>query len=388
MARSRTPTILALDEYAEFMSIPGWHFNQVSHPTRLTRGVCEETWHQDGYRYTDPNRVMGRDDVARAISTAEQKLADYLGFWPGPRWFCDERHQWPVPKRGTQHRLPYFHTDWKYLIGPGVETYTPVVLNEPITYVDTDGDGITDEARITYGLYLDYNPCAIAVVPVGEDPNEWDKRIRPLDVRIDTGTLYIDGPKWMFVDPANWMPTAEIPLDDDTYFLEAVDIYLHVNVASVTNAQIAWFPSECDSIICRETCQTACAQVVDERLGKFYAQPATYASGHWNRASWAGTTMPNQVRIWYYAGYRDLSCGCDTMPTSLKEAIVRLANCYLAEAPCGCGLTAERWEKDREEQDIDTFNVALARSAFGTTARGAVFALSVANSIPPIGQGG
>jgi len=70
------------------------------------------------------------------------------------------------------------------------------------------------------------------------------------------------------------------------------------------------------------------------------------------------------------------------------EAITRLANVYMVEPPCGCGTTLERWKKDREEMSIDSMDVELAQSAFGSTARGAVFAYSVISTLPPIGKGG
>jgi hypothetical protein len=72
----------------------------------------------------------------------------------------------------------------------------------------------------------------------------------------------------------------------------------------------------------------------------------------------------------------------------MAEAIVRLANTYLVDAPCGCSQTRHRWERDREEQEINTIDAALCMSAFGTTMRGAMFAWSVVKRQPPIAHGG
>ena len=76
------------------------------------------------------------------------------------------------------------------------------------------------------------------------------------------------------------------------------------------------------------------------------------------------------------------------MVRKLQEAISRLANVFLPEAPCGCDYTLERWSKDREEMEVITAGIAVTQSAFGTTARGAVYAQSVAAKLQPIGQGG
>ena len=110
MAISRQRTLLALDEYAEIMEIPGWLFNQQYHPARPQRGG-EMFWRQSGY-YSDPNRIAGRDSIARAIATAERKIADHLGFWPAPTWICQEPHRWPLPARGTQIQVSEMKTRW------------------------------------------------------------------------------------------------------------------------------------------------------------------------------------------------------------------------------------------------------------------------------------
>jgi hypothetical protein len=73
------------------------------------------------------------------------------------------------------------------------------------------------------------------------------------------------------------------------------------------------------------------------------------------------------------------------MTNVLKEAIARLANVLLPEAPCGCNQTRLRWEKDREVQDINTIDASLAFSAFGTSARGAIFAWAVVKQLQPLG---
>ena len=76
------------------------------------------------------------------------------------------------------------------------------------------------------------------------------------------------------------------------------------------------------------------------------------------------------------------------MGADVKEAIVSLTNVYLVDAPCGCEFSVERYMHDREEMEIDTVDVVMARTLFGSTARGAVLAYSFIKGLPPLGKGG
>jgi hypothetical protein len=392
MAISRVRTILALDEWAEIMELPGWLFNQVLHPVRVQRGG-EMWWHQSGY-YSDPNRIAGRDSVARAIATAERKIADHLGYWPAPVWTCGEQHDWPVPERGSQRWLPELKTNWGYLLAAGEETWAQLNIDPVgVVYSDEDGDGVEEWATITFAPYIDItNVCEVEVVPPNRNPAEREWRIRPLEASLDAGVLTIQGPKWLFVNPDVWLTIESIGLDGTPPdFLASVDLYRHYNDTTGEQAEYMWVQNPCSTQPCREICQNACVKVMRRRTGHFVAETATYSpsSGQWVSATWSVQATPNQVRIWYYSGYTDYSCyGCERLPMSLKEAIVRLANVYLPETPCGKGFTRERWEHDREEMDMNNYDVALAQSAFGTTARGAVFARSVCATLEPLGKGG
>lgn len=392
MAHSKIRTLLSIDEWAAIVGIPGWIFNQVRHDERPLRGNCEDYWLQSSH-YSDPNHPIGRDEVARAIATAEQRMADSAGFFMAPKWVCAEKIKWPQPKRGYQVSYPILQTRWGYLISGGIEAYDQITLYPtPIVYSDEDGDGVLDTGTITYNLYLEeYDDCEIVVVPPGEDPYSEDWRIRPLEIEIDatTNVLTITGPRWMFVNPDEWNQLEPLLLSDDTAFLETVDLYRHYNKTYPTQAEYVWLGDAC-STSCSETCQDACMTVLNERLGHFEAKTATWGSGAWVTTNWTVQNYtPSRVNAWYYSGYRDYSCeDCDFMPEQLKQAIVSLANVYLRTPPCACGIAAERLSKDREEQEMDNINVALAKTAFGTAAAGAVFAYSIVSGLPQIGRGG
>jgi len=343
----------------------------------------------------DGNRIVEREELAMAIANAERRLAAYMGFWPAPVWVVAERHHWPRNSQGYKISNPQFTTKEGYLVEFGVEAWDeqenlyPVLIN----YSDRDSDGCLDWATITFATTLT-NPCEIAVIPPGRDPTRREWRIRPLDIEIDTvtGICTIQGPRWLFVDPARWLNTDELEMAEPTNFLNWVDIYRHYN-SPVTQGQLVWNASAEDCIgttaICTETCQPACGVIDRERVGRFHLRAASYNAGVWTGTGLSQSIYPDLTRVWYRAGYRThVGYQCNQLADDLKEAIARLANVFLPEAPCGCDYTIERWSKDREEMDITTAGIAITQSAFGTTARGAVYAQSVAARLPSMGQGG
>jgi hypothetical protein len=262
-----------------------------------------------------------------------------------------------------------------------------------IAYSDADGDGTNDIATITIAAATwdaaDATLDEVAVFYADEDSDIY--RIRNLDIEENTaGDLVISGPRCYFVDPDYWLDDAELDLSDDTYFLDtdAVDVYRRYNDPS-TQAELVYHGTPtrtCSTPLCENTCQDACVIVDNYRLGSVVVVPASYSDSSWSLSTFTGNLTPNQVKLWYQAGLPRQANG--KIRSDLAEAIVRLANTLLPEAPCGCDLTRERYVRDRQEQEMTDFNVAMAASNFGTTRRGAVFAASVCRRLSPIASGG
>jgi len=392
MAIASTPTILSLDRYAEIMAIPGWMLAQGIHPDRPMGGDCPNVWYQSGYAST-PNRIVQREELAKAIETAEVAIAEYLGFWPRPVWIAAEEKEWPGNSKRHKISNPTFFTEWGQLIEFGVETWELQESLYPVNvvYSDKDSDGYNEWATITFATTLT-DPCEIEVVPYGKDPTDREWRIRPLDIEISGGTCTIQGWSWLFFNPDRWLTLDELAVGNASDLLSVVDIYRHYNDPS-TQGQLVWKSDleECTgtTAICTETCQSACGVVDSVRVGKFHLRAASYSGGTWTGTDLSYGDYPDAARVWYRAGYRShRGYNCHRWPPRLDVAIARLANVYLPEAPCGCGYTRERWEEDRTEEDVVTADIAVAKAVFGTTAKGAVFARSVAASLSPIGQGG
>lgn len=448
---------LPLEVYARIMAIPGWAFNQVTHPDRIQRGICPEVTLQSGYS-GDPNRIVGRDEIAQAIATAMDKISRYLGYWPTRRWYCNDSHTWPHAKIGAHSQLPIIQSKWGYVVQGGIEKFELLVDNAFVLYSDEDMDNVMETATVIAELpYLIHDKCELVIVPHGYDPREY--AIRPLKVSLTpsgcglytdsnllciypggigvyepfASTMYLGescvatftGYTWQFVVPQRWLTLNELSLSEplnflsgqytesvypgiygydildvpgpyDTEYGDGVDIYRQYNDPS-KQAQIIWQPvfdsGFCTSFgnACEEACQDGCITVRESRNGMVTVVPGVYHTDTcmFSRQSFYNPGMvPSSVRLWYQAGYDDDYCeDCVQFGSHVAEAIVQLANCFLPEPPCGCAITKERWENNRQEMSIDSIDIELVQSAFGTTMRGAIFAHSTFKTLPPLGVG-
>lgn len=400
MARSDIGTLLELDEYARIMAMPGWHFNQITRTDREFRGLCDDLLVQSGY-FVDPTRIVGRDEIAQAIAVAERQVAAMLHYWPAPKYICADEIAWPVPRRGTQLTYPPLRLNWGKVVEVGIEAWDLIVENLPVVYSVRSGlpapPSSLDWATVTYAAVPAVaGICELVIVPSGYDPAAQEWRIRPLNVTLVGTTVTFTGWRWQFVLPPGWLEPTPISLDDNAMFIQGgiydggVDLYRHYTDAT-SQAQLVWKNGTTCDAVCAEGCVPGCVTIDNSRVGLVVVKPATWSSttGLWTLATCPGCGLPNSARVWYLAGYDDSLCvNCAQMGPQVKEAIVRLANCHLPEAPCGCDPTRGRWERDREEMAVDSMDVELAQSAFGTTMRGAVFAYNVFSKLPPLGQGG
>ena len=388
MARSSIFTRLPLDLWAQTMSLPGWLLNQVQNdaPNRAVRGVCDGIFYQSGY-FVEPNKFLGRDALAQAIATAEERIIRALSYSFTREWNCDEEIQWPQPRHGYSTRPPILTAHRKYFVEGGRETWFLEAENVPVNYSDPDGDTMDEWATIEQAV-VTTDPCEIVIVPHGMGPDmTW--AIRPLSITISgAGLMTATGWKWQFVEPRYWLLPELINLSEDDKFIQGgiyddgVDVYRRYNNPA-NQAQIVWRSS------CTPSCQDACIQVVDHKLSQVRIQPATYDDGDWTYAGLANCESPISARLWYKAGFdADRCMDCVQIDYSMRQAIVRLANVYLPDSFCACSFAQERFRQDREEMDFNALNVGHAMAHFGSAARGAAFAYGVVKNYPPIGSGG
>jgi len=390
MARADTWTLLCIDDWARYMGIHPDAWNQVVYPTPYP-GACERVWIQNGWMDMTSGRILGREDVAIAIATAEEMIARACGFWPAPTWTLAEEHEWPLPARGAQIAYPPIQLDWGYIIEGGQRAMTAIELAAAVLYYDADGDGINEMAAVTVTAAQLAAAGAIAeevsLFFAGETDPTWE--IRCLSVTEDalTGDVTVTGRASQFVEPASWLIADDVDITNPFLFADTVDVYRVYNDPT-NQAQVIWKGGgdSCSPTVCAETCQSACLSIENTRLSIVHAIPSTYAASTWTAASFSECRLPDSARFWYQSGLLLQSNG--KIKPMLAEAIVRLANTYMVDEPCGCQVTKHRWARDREEQDINSYDAQLCMSAFGSTMKGALFAWSVIKRLPPIARGG
>ena len=75
-------TLLSLARYAQILNLdPIYFFGGYS--SLRTAGACNDTWFE--YSWQDGGKVS-RQEINLQILRAEQEIADFVGFWPAPRW--------------------------------------------------------------------------------------------------------------------------------------------------------------------------------------------------------------------------------------------------------------------------------------------------------------
>lgn len=392
MAQSRELyTLLPLDEYARIMGIHPDAWNQCINPVSPYPGECDRVWIQNGWLDFASGRIVGREDVAQAIVTAEEMIGRRLGYQVAPTWTISEEHDWPLPARGAQVRYPPIQADWGYIIAGGQRALTMIDEDAAIVYSDADGDGVLDTATINITAAQMTAAGAsreeVAVFFADETDDRWWIRYLTITEDAATGDITIVGRRSQFVDPDNWLVADDIDLSVNANFVAVADVYRRYNDLSQP-AQVVWKGGAdlgCDTTLCADTCQTSCLSVDDKRLSIVRVIPGSYAAGAWTLASFSESRLPDKARLWYQHG-KALTSDL-RIEASLAEAIVRLANTLLIEEPCDCAQTKYRWQRDRKEMDINTYDAALAMSAFGSTMLGALFAWNVVKRLDPIAGG-
>lgn len=382
MARSDTITQLPLDRYAEIMHLSLPHFNQMDGAKApLVSGCDNGIWDQPA-----------RDALAWTMAQAEEMIAEFLHFWPVPKFITDEEIAFSLPGVRGNWLNAEVGTEWKYIDCFGTEQLTLVKADAAVIYTNDNKNPLGRENLATIsstGLYVDEltacaNKCEVAVffreADGAEDPADCRWEIRPIKVDIDGSTMSITADSALFVKPDLWKlseldsagstDTAAWKIDFDTANLVSyVDVYCRT--CDCQSPVTLYWDGVCSCTgICQHKTQTACAYRTDKKRGYFAPRPST-----WNGTAniYAAPTYnfpPESVTVNYRAGYPlDKSC---RMNQSLERAIVKLTNALLPEPPCGfCGDVAARmWQDDRTP--IDPLTPEAASMPWDIYKRGAL----------------
>jgi len=375
MARASTDTLLSLDRYAAILGYAPTSFNSgVSNVIFPGDLACRSLWQ---YEWQDHDAVS-REEIAREIAIAEQDIANYMGWWPAPRWIAQDVKMFPRFHRreyydvgGTNLRFQLKGIKAKYgkIIEPGQRAVTYISTAEAQgvpcskTFSDEDGDSFDETVTISCTGITTTDECEIKVYFAGHngDP-EWE--IRPARTKnITAGTFTATFYAWQLIDPALWEAfpthaaggTPAVDLDDTDSFVTEVDIYREYNDPTATSAAFYWegepsslgtgtcsFCSGTGCEHCALTVQYGCATVRNAELGVLVAAPGTYDEdeGAWTSDAWSVCRDPDELKLYYYCGnLSELNLAgrrCTGLSDQWARVIAFLATSRLRRPLCDC----------------------------------------------------
>lgn len=322
MAIASTKTLMPLDRWAQLVGMHPLHFNGVELANH-SAAVCGEPVFQYAWQAADK---IGREEIAQAISYAEDVVHSYLHYKLAPTWISDERHNY----RDSHYQK--VRTDWGFVLGGGREAKTLIDADAPIVYSDADADTYEETATVTVATTVT-EPSEIAVYYPGQDGDD-AYEIRPIRVTIAAGVATIVFRREQCVLLTlieQLMDVRAVDGSDDANFLETVDVYRHYTDVS-TPVQYLWNGGcLCGSDPCSHAVQNGCLLVVDSRNGLLETAPSTYSvdDDTFTRVAFSPCRYPDSVRIWYKAGLR-------TYEREWEHVVAYLAASYLDRPLCNC----------------------------------------------------
>ena len=392
MARSDFKTWLPLDRWCEIIGIHPFHFNQLDGGTLTPNTVCGEVFFQHAYQHSDR---VGRDEIAMAIQQAEKEIAAEVGYNLIPDWVSEERLEYPqagVPEAfgtyGLNVRGLFKSVELKrgHVISGGVKTKTLIEAGVAITREDDDTDGYKETVKVTVATTVtDVNEIHV-YYPAKDGADGWE--IRPITVSISGGNATITFKAWQIVAANQFDALNPDPLDatDNASYESTVDVYRVYNDPS-TQLQFLWEGDwdGCGSCAaCQLSSQAGCFHLRDTRLGIIVPAPGSWDSDteEFVQSDWSACRDPDQVRVWYYSGYRnpDLTRSYVTMDPYWEYAVAFYAASKLDRPVCGCSNVnsfIDKWRLDAMvvEGEKLSFNVTpeIMSNKLGTT-MGAIYA--------------
>ena len=368
MARASTPTLLSLDRFAQILGYPPTAFNSgVSDVIFPANMACKTFWQHE---WQDHDAVS-REEIAREIAIAEQDIANYMGWWPAPRWIAQDVKMVPrfhrpeyysVGNMNVRFQLKGIKAKYGKVVEPGQRAVVAVDTTVTPAYTDEDGDGFSETATVTATTTLS-DECEIKVYFEGHngDP-EWE--IRPARTKaIAGGTFTATFYAWQFIDPDLWEAfptaandgTAPVNLDAGASYVTNVEIYREYNDPTATSAAFYWetqpttisgnLCSFCYGTGCQHctlTVQYGCATIRNAELGILFAGPGSYDAdeGAWSSEPWSICREPDQMKMYYYCGnLSELNLAgrrCDGLSDQWARIIAWLATARLRRPLCDC----------------------------------------------------
>ena len=382
MSRASTRTKLPLATWAKIMGIHPLHFEQVRIADQDPH--CDQLIFQHNWQNSDH---VSREEVAQAILETETRIETYLGYRLAPTWEVDE---WKgVVQPYQKEMINYYAGDirgfnstvkanWGYMISGGIKSVDLVEADAPIVYTDVDNDGYFETATVVVAtVATDKNEICI-FYPNKDGDETWE--IRPTEVTLSGGNATIVFRREYAVveelQEVYDITGAEAIGDDDTAFLEEVDVYRIYNDPQ-TQASFLWEPfagrwcGTCNGTGC-STCayatQTGCLLLRgDPRESVVVYHPAEWDSDNneFDALSWAMTRQPDIVRLYYYSGWRNKKQRYTSrMDPEWERTVAYMAAAALERPLCDCSSGEAQWKRWRTDLAL-AINDDVRRTFYG-----------------------
>lgn len=349
MATAKIETLLSLDRFAQLTGISPVHFNQVALPGLET---CGQVWFQYDWQKQEST---SREEVARAVRSAEDSLEEYLGFSVLPKWYADVKLTLPrgdgahVSGRVTVPRS-------EYIMG-GIRKQTLIEADAAIVYSSTNlYVGYDDLATITIAQPAGVtDPEEIALYYPSQDGSEgW--RIKPIKVTIAGNVITVTCARHQLVlwDRLEEYIPAAVDGTDDTKFLATADVYRVYNDPSVQG--IFQLANGCCGTGCAQCTileQTSCIRGYSIKPGIIDIIPATWDADTlaYTQVPLACCGTPFAARLWWRGGWRAAN-SFTNMDVMWEMAVARLALSRLEKPLCPCPGVQQKlhyWTEDLGE---------------------------------------
>lgn len=344
MARSDIETLLPLDNWAELMGFDYWQFNQIGLGIQFGRDTqCQTVWHQHQWQ----KQFLSIDEIALAISSAENALAPLLNYFPAPKYIVNDDITYPVDYRtGT----PYFltsrgqfkaiQTTYQHIQALGTRTRTLISANVLYTTSDTDNDGVDDTFSVTVATTeTDLSKLVLYFSAADRQALDETWRIRPLRVTADGVNATFTGRLSLLVDPVLKEALDPQKLDATaSIYVTTIDAYILSYDTSLIGT--SYWDTAYSCVISWSSGISPNTIMVKPKDG--YIRPiidGCYSMGY----------APDRISLNYLAGVPYDTTGRMQMPYALMVA--RLACDYLPATSCGC---------DRADQAINFWSSSPA----------------------------
>jgi len=435
-------TLLSLPRFARILGINPVHFQGAtgSDVFWLAQNACSDVWPRYSWQYSD---AVSRYDLAHVISQVEWELAKVLGFHPAPRWVSNEMTQYSKfyrPELTTSGGRRFesglrksVKAKWGKFISGGIRGLTSIgtatTAGGTLVYLDVDGDGFAETARITLPTTVTTDRREVKVYQTGTGADQrWE--IRPINsIEFVGSNVVINIDSWLCIDPdaqsnapSASNPFSAVDITTTANYVTSLDVYREYIDTTAPHVQFYWEPTECTLCsgcavllesggfillesggettsscpVCGMYVQDGCLMVKDVETSIVTPAPSTYDSDSDSHViqSFAINRDPDMVKMWYRAGEIDEYYFRNdySMPEPLSDfwamVIARFAVARLERPFCSCANVtslANKWQTDLAFTGTDSaysVDFRMLGNPFGTKA-GEVFAW---NAVSKLGE--